>query len=120
MATMTMDFAGSRVVGTKTPVVLTARGRLLVRTLTAVLAAVLAFGVLGFGKDVAIAALSSTPHEVAVSHAVVVKPGETLWQIAARELPGGDVRDAVARIRVLNALEGRSLQAGQTIAIPAR
>ena len=41
------------------------------------------------------------------------------WEIAARELPGSDVRDSVARIRTLNALEGRSIQAGQSLAIPA-
>jgi len=84
-----------------------------------VLAAVLALGVLGFGKDVAIAALSSTPVSAASTHTVVVKPGETLWEIAARELPGADVRDSVSRIRTLNALEGRSIQAGQSLAIPA-
>lgn len=120
MATMTMDFAGSRPVSTRTPVALTARGRFVVRVMTTVVAAVLLLAVLGFGKDLAVAALSSVPQETAVSHSVVVRPGETLWQIAARELPGGDVRDAVARIRTLNALDGRSLLAGETIAIPTR
>lgn len=119
MATLTMDYQGSRVVGTRTPVVLTARGRFIVRVIATALAAVLALGVLGFGKDVAIAALSNAPVNTVASHSVVVKPGETLWQIAARELPGADTRDSVARIRTLNALEGRSIQAGQMLAIPA-
>ena len=119
MATLTMDYQGSRVVGTRTPVVLTARGRFVVRAVVTALAAVLALGVLGFGKDVAIAALSNASVNTVASHSVVVKPGETLWQIAARELPGADTRDSVARIRTLNALEGRSIQAGQTLAIPA-
>ena len=120
MATLTMDYQGSRVVGTRTPVVLTARGRFIVRVIATALAAVLALGVLGFGKDVAIAALSNASVNTVASHSVVVKPRETLWQIAARELPGADTRDSVARIRTLNALEGRSIQAGQTLAIPAK
>ena len=120
MATLTMDYQGSRVVGTRTPVVLTARGRFVVRVLVTVIAAVLALGVLGFGKDVAVAALSNASVNTVASHSVVVKPGETLWQIAARELPGADTRDSVARIRTLNALEGGSIKAGQAIAIPAR
>lgn len=120
MATLTMDYQGSRVVGTRTPVVLTARGRFIVRVIATALASVLALGVLGFGKDVAIAALSNASVNTVASHSVVVKPGETLWQIAARELPGADTRDSVARIRTLNALEGRSIQAGQTLAIPAK
>lgn len=119
MATMTMDFAGPRNVVAKTPVALTARGRLVVRAVVVMLAGVLALAVLGFGKDVAIAALSNASASSVASHSVVVKPGETLWQIAARELPGSDVRDSVARIRTLNALEGRSIQAGQSLAIPA-
>ena len=119
MATLTMDYQGSRVVGTRTPVVLTARGRFIVRVIATALAAVLALGVLGFGKDVAIAALLNASMNTVASHSVVVKPGETLWQIAARELPGADTRDSVARIRTMNALEGRSIQAGQTLAIPA-
>lgn len=118
MATMTMDFGGGRIVGTKTPLVLTERGRAAVRLLVGILAAVLALAVFSFGKDVAVAALTSTSAAPATSHTIVVKPGETLWQIASRELPGTDTRDAVARIRTLNALDGRSVQAGQEIAIP--
>lgn len=119
MATMTMDLGGRRVVGTTTPVVLTARGRFMSRALVSALAAVLAVSVLSFGKDVAIAALSNASAATVASHAVVVQPGETLWQIAARELPNADTRDGVARIRTLNALEGGSIRAGQSLAIPA-
>lgn len=118
MATMTMDLGSSRI-GTTTPIALTARGRFVVRTMVAVIAAALAFGVLSIGKDVAIAALSNASASTVASHSVVVQPGETLWQIAARELPGADTRDGVARIRTLNALEGGSIRAGQTLAIPA-
>lgn len=117
MATMTMDFGARRV--STTPVVLTARGRVVVRALVGALAAVLALGVFSYGKDVAVAALSTASAATVASHTVVVQPGETLWQVAARELPTTDRRDAVARIRTLNALEGRPVQAGETIAIPA-
>ena len=117
MATMTMDFGARRVA--TTPVVLTSRGRFVVRVLVAVLAALLVVGVFSFGKDVAVAALSNTSASTVSTHTVVVAAGETLWQVAARELPNTDRRDAVARIRLLNGLEGRSVQAGETIAIPA-
>jgi len=117
MATMTMDFGARRV--STSPVVLTARGRFVVRALVMALAAVLSLGVFSYGKDVAIAALSNASASTVATHTVVVRSGETLWQVAARELPNPDRRDAVARIRTLNALEGRSVQAGETIAIPA-
>ena len=116
MATMTMDFGARRVA--TTPVVLTSRGRFVARAVVGMLAAALIAGVFSFGKDVAVAALSSASASAVATHTVVVQPGETLWQIAARELPNTDRRDAVARIRSLNALEGRSVMAGEAIAIP--
>jgi len=48
-----------------------------------------------------------------------VMPGETLWELAAA-IPGvDDRRDAVHRLIELNGLPNGSLQAGQTIRIPA-
>jgi predicted Zn-dependent protease len=48
-----------------------------------------------------------------------VMPGETLWELAAA-IPGvDDRREAVHRLIVLNDLPNGSLQAGQTIRIPA-
>lgn len=48
-----------------------------------------------------------------------VKPGETLWAIAAR-IPGvDDRREAVHRLKELNELGPESLQIGQRILVPA-
>jgi hypothetical protein len=48
-----------------------------------------------------------------------VMPGETLWELAAA-IPGvDDRREAVHRLIELNGLPNGSLQAGQTIRIPA-
>jgi hypothetical protein len=49
-----------------------------------------------------------------------VTEGETLWSIAtAITGPGEDVRDTVASIKNLNALESSSIRAGEQILIPA-
>lgn len=48
-----------------------------------------------------------------------VKPGDTLWGIAAR-IPGvDDRRDAVHRLIQLNQLTAGSLQVGQRLLVPA-
>jgi predicted Zn-dependent protease len=49
---------------------------------------------------------------------VLVQPGETLWDIAARVAPEVDRRDTVLRIVELNALPSSSVQAGQELAVP--
>ncbi|MHC2999177.1 LysM peptidoglycan-binding domain-containing protein [Microbacterium sp. HJ5] len=50
---------------------------------------------------------------------IIVSSGDTLWSIAEDVAPGADPRDVVDEIVRLNALEGVSLQAGQSLAIPA-
>lgn len=50
---------------------------------------------------------------------VVVRPGETLWEIAARHAAGADVRDMLARIRRLNHLESALVRPGQALQVPA-
>jgi LysM repeat protein len=50
---------------------------------------------------------------------VTVSAGDTLWSIAQEVAPNGDPRDVVDSIARLNALDSVSLQAGQTLAIPA-
>lgn len=121
MATMTMDFAAPRFTrgaATSAPVRLTARGRLVVRLVIVSVATGLAFFMLSIGHMTAVSALSGSPS--VPHHAVVVRSGETLWQIASRELPGIDPRDAIARIRTLNALANTDvLVAGATVQIPA-
>ncbi|WP_159450096.1 LysM peptidoglycan-binding domain-containing protein [Demequina sp. NBRC 110056] len=48
-----------------------------------------------------------------------VSSGETLWSIAASITPEGvDVRDVVADIQTVNAMQGASLQAGQQLLLP--
>ena len=57
----------------------------------------------------------------AVSHPAkqvyVVKPYDTLWQIAASSY-AGDPRDAVYRIQQANHLSGATLRSGQTLVLP--
>ena len=130
MATMTMDFGAPRIaarprtsrevaVRTATPVRLTARGRVVVRAGIVLLVALVAFVVMSYGKAAVIATLSRTPATTASVHTVVVQPGQTLWQIAVRELPGIDPRDGIGRIRTLNGLSASdSLVAGQALAVP--
>lgn len=48
-----------------------------------------------------------------------VRPGDTLWDLAA-QIPGiGDRREAVHKLKALNGLGGGSLQIGQILQIPA-
>jgi LysM repeat protein len=47
-----------------------------------------------------------------------VKPGDTLWSIAAARGTGGDVRAAVYAIRSANHLSGATIVPGQTLVLP--
>ena len=126
MATMTMDFGAPRFAArprasqAAAPLRLTARGRVVVRAGIVLLVACIAFVVMSYGKGAVVAALSRTPAPAASVHTVVVQPGQTLWQIAARELPGIDPRDGIGRIRTLNALSATdSIVAGQALSVPS-
>lgn len=121
MATMTMDFGPSVSLRSRNsaPVRLTARGQRLAGIALMLLVAVASFALLSVGR-VAVSAMTAAPAAVVVDHSVVVKPGETLWQIASRELPNEDPRDGIARIRTVNGMEPKDmLVAGQALAIPA-
>jgi len=48
----------------------------------------------------------------------IVQPGESLWTIA-EHTSAGDPRDMVGRIKELNHLAGSTIQAGQTLLLPA-
>jgi LysM repeat protein len=48
----------------------------------------------------------------------VVKPGDSLWAIAAARYPGKDPREAVYDIQQVNQLDGSSIVAGQTLLLP--
>ena len=93
----------------RAPLRLTRAGRLAV-TLT-VLVALVAIAV----ATLAGGASASSP---AIDHSTTVRSGQTLSQIAATQLPGLPVADAVARIQVANDLASDQVHAGQTLLIP--
>lgn len=93
---------------------LTRRGRSVV-TLVAGLVIFLAVGAAVLGLQRA-AAASATGGRVPVEYHVVL-PGETLWGIAAAEVPGTEVRAAVARLIELNALPNGQVFVGQRLAV---
>jgi hypothetical protein len=74
---------------------------------------------LGRAATEAIAADPSVPQSGVSTTEWVVQPGETLWAIAESVAPDTDPRDTIARIVQLNDLPGSSVQAGQTLRIPA-
>lgn len=94
------------------PVRLTRRGRLLMAL--AVLAA--AFSILGAAQPQAFAV---GRHQGARSERVTLRPGETLWAIAARTAPGVDPRETVARIQSMNDLDSSTVAAGSVLLVPA-
>ncbi|MFD0817307.1 LysM peptidoglycan-binding domain-containing protein [Micromonospora zhanjiangensis] len=50
----------------------------------------------------------------------VVQPGDTLWSVAERHLPGRDPFATIAEIRRLNGLPDNVVHPGQRLALPAR
>jgi nucleoid-associated protein YgaU len=50
---------------------------------------------------------------------VVVQPGDTLWSIASEHYPADDVRVRVDDIEQANALEGPTIQVGQSLRLPS-
>ncbi|HET6910243.1 MAG TPA: LysM peptidoglycan-binding domain-containing protein [Mycobacteriales bacterium] len=92
------------------PARLTRRGRLVV-----VLATLLLLVLAGFtlGRVSSQAAGPSRPLPT-----VTVKPGETLWQIAARVAPSADRRALVAQIEQLNGIGDGKVLVGQQLRLP--
>lgn len=98
----------------RTGVRLTRRGRALV-VLVAVGALLLSFWLGTWRASVA----TTEASERAPSYdTVVLRPGDTLWEIAERRDPDADPRIMVHRIMQLNDLPGAAVQAGQRIALP--
>ena len=64
---------------------------------------------LGFASPSTGAATPTTYH---------VKPGDTLWSIAAAHGSGGDTRSAVYAIRSANHLSSATIVPGQTLMLP--
>jgi hypothetical protein len=97
------------------PLHLTRRGRLVVTVLALVL-------ILGMALGTAGRVAAGSPAQAPALEAVVVQPGQSLWGFAAQALPGIDTREAVLRIRELNALEGARanvIHPGQVLLVPA-
>ena len=92
---------------------LTPRGRVVLFAVAVLAVMVLA---VTFGSSTTATIDSGTP---AATHAVTVKPGQTLWQIAIAANPNGDVRQTVDQIMELNSLPSAGgLQMGREIAVP--
>jgi hypothetical protein len=93
------------------PLRLTRRGRAVVLALLVLLASLAS--VVLFTRASSAEQVPSTP-----SSAVVVRPDDTLWDIAARVDPGRDVRAVVEQVRDLNDLEGHVVRAGESLILP--
>lgn len=79
------------------------------------LAALIVLGAISFFGPAASASVENASMTRTV---VVVKHGETLWDIAQAVNPQGDTRDTVVRIMELNSLTSTSVDAGQRLEIP--
>lgn len=88
---------------------LTQRGRLL-RTL-------FVFTLLVVGVLHVVDPAPSSP-DLTVDHVTTVGPGQSLTDLALRELPTVDMDEGIRRIRILNGLQGTGLYPGQPLQIP--
>ena len=89
---------------------LTRRGRLVLLALLLVLA--------GFVGVLVAASTGEAAAPAGPATTVVVRPGDTLWSIAARYAPSGDAFATIEEIRRLNGLEGYTVFAGETLVLP--
>lgn len=103
-----------KVVGTRT--VLTQRGRVVLGLLiTATVLALLALVFAAFAPN----ASATTQTVDNGSQVLIVKPGQTLWQIAAEVDPSVDPRETIDRILDLNSLSNSAqIHAGQALVVP--
>jgi hypothetical protein len=101
----------STTVGSKRPVRLTARGRLVVVLVALVLL------VVGFSLG-HVASQAAGPGRHVAPPTITVQPGETLWRLAERVAPGSDPRLVVTRIEQLNHLDSPAVLAGQQLVVP--
>ena len=69
---------------------------------------------------VALASRGGAAPAPVADHAVTVTSGETLSEIAVRELPGLSVANAVAELQLANNLASQQVHAGQVLVVPAR
>ena len=92
------------------PLRLTRRGRAVVLVALALLAVA--------ASAVLFASASRAGGPAAPARTVVVGPGDTLWDVAAREVPRRDNRQAVAEVRELNGLTGSEIRPGDVLRLP--
>ncbi len=90
--------------------VLTRRGRL-ARTLAVTFAAALLV--------LSLMARLGDPGPLVTARIATVAPGQTLGDVAAAELPGLPLPEAVRMLRVFNELPGVTVRPGQSLRIPA-
>jgi Tfp pilus assembly protein FimV len=101
------------------PIRLTRRGRAVVACLvvSAVTVGALVISLLASGGA------QATNHAAARSpyqgmHQIVVRPGQTLWSIAAAAEPTADTRMVIQEILTVNALTSVNVSAGQLLWVP--
>jgi len=51
---------------------------------------------------------------------MVVRSGDTLWEIASARGVKGDIRSYIAEVKVLNKMENGSIYSGQKLLLPVR
>ena len=81
------------------------------------MAIVLVGSLLGFGAS-QVTAGQQRPSKPVWSH--VVRPGETLWELAKDAAPTGDTRRTVDRLVSTNQLDGGRIIPGQTLVLYRR
>lgn len=112
--------AGRSDVAARTPIKLTRRGRVVVGVLIGLAMAAVAVAIWLAVAGQAQASSQVGPRVPAGNSVsrVVVRPGETLWAIAAQADPAADPRTVIPEIIDLNSLSGTSLQVGQVLLVP--
>jgi hypothetical protein len=66
---------------------------------------------------IAVGVVSRTSHGAGPERSYVVRPGDTLWTIAARHY-AGDPRDGVWQLEQRNRLEGATVRPGERLVLP--
>jgi len=99
---------------------LTRRGRLLLRGLPLMVSAAVLTAAAAFFSGLLLApAAVSSDRAGASLETVTVMPGDSLWSIATTAAPEADPYQAMSRIAELNSLEGRELEVGTVLFVPA-
>ena len=102
------------------PIRLTRRGRIVVGTLLSIAVAAVAAAIwLAIAGQAQASGNAKAGRSGAAAVArVVVKPGQTLWGIAAQVDPGADPRVIIPQIVDMNSLTGTGISVGQVLWVP--